>query len=145
MQNPSRCYLPPTWFQLASLTRIHEVVIKHWSPHVIPCDVEQWNKKRSFIILHAPRLEAWLLRKREESWHGPCCRPAAAMRWEDGGIRPSLGGETLVTDSWDVNGVFVWGLMNDGVGGGDFCHLRFGFMCVTAEWTPSCVNMMSWA
>lgn len=39
------------------------------------------------------------------------------MRWEDGGIRPSLGGETLVTDSWDVNRVFVWGLMMDGGGG----------------------------
>lgn len=36
------------------------------------------------------------------------------MRWEDGGIQPSLGGKTLVIDSWDVNGVFVWGLMMDG-------------------------------
>lgn len=40
-----------------------------------------------------------------------------AMRREDGGVQPSLGGK-LVIDSWDVNGVFVWGLMMGGGGGG---------------------------
>lgn len=46
----------------------------------------------------------------EGSWHGPCDETG---RWRN---TTFSWGETLVIDSWDVNGVFVWGLMMGGGG-----------------------------
>lgn len=103
--NPSRRYLPPPRLWMASLSRIREVVIKRWSltwSHVM----RSGEIRQDPSLSSSPPIQSCLPHYKHRG-SGPCCHSVPAIRWEDGGMWPSLGEKPLVMDSWGVNGAFV--------------------------------------